>query len=74
MSVSIEENVELPETANEPLMTAPLDAVTEFNMASLPLTMSFFQLAKITPFQIMVGLVLVGIGSYPILSPKEIED
>ena len=46
MRVSIAENVELPETTSEPLITAPLEAVTDDKCASLPLTIIFFQLAK----------------------------
>ena len=44
--VSIAENVELPETTSDPLITAPLEAVTDDKCASLPLTIIFFQLAK----------------------------
>ena len=46
VSVSIEENVELPETTREPLIMAPLDAVTDEKWASLPLTISFFQVGN----------------------------
>ena len=44
--VSIAENVELPETTSEPLMTAPLEAVTDDKCALLPLTIIFFQVAN----------------------------
>ena len=43
MSVSIEENVELPETVSDPLIIAPFDAVTDAKCAELPLTIIFFQ-------------------------------
>ena len=45
-SVSTAENVELPETENDPLTMAPLDAVMDDRCASLPLTISFFQVAN----------------------------
>lgn len=44
--VSMAENVVLPETKSDPLITAPLEAVTDDKCASLPLTIIFFQLAK----------------------------
>jgi hypothetical protein len=44
--VSMDENVELPETNNEPLITTPFDAVIDDNSAELPLTISFFQVGN----------------------------
>lgn len=46
ISVSTAENVELPETENDPLTMAPLDDVMDDRCASLPLTISFFQVAN----------------------------
>jgi hypothetical protein len=46
ISVSIAENVELPETKSDPLMIAPFEAVIDANSTSLPLTISLFQLAN----------------------------
>lgn len=46
MRVSTAENVELPDTKSDPFITAPFDAVTDAKCASLPLTISFFQLAN----------------------------
>ena len=42
--VSTPENVELPETLRDPLITDPFDAVTDERCAALPLTIIFFQL------------------------------
>lgn len=46
IKVSTVENVELPETVRGPLIDTPLDAVTDERCASLPLTISFFQVAN----------------------------
>lgn len=46
IKVSIAENVELPDTMSDPLMTAPLDAVTDARCAPLPLTITLFHLAN----------------------------
>ncbi len=46
VSVSIAENVELPETTRDPLIMAPLDAVTDENWALLPLNITLFQVGN----------------------------
>ncbi len=58
VSVSIEENVELPETTREPLIMAPLDAVTDEKWASLPLTISFFQVGNSYSVLTIIGFVV----------------
>jgi hypothetical protein len=56
--VSIEENVELPETTRDPLIMAPLDAVTDEKWASLPLTISFFQVGNSYSVLTIIGFVV----------------
>jgi hypothetical protein len=58
VSVSIEENVELPETTREPLIMAPLDAVTDEKWASLPLTISFFQVGNSYSVLTIIGFIV----------------
>ena len=56
--VSIEENVELPETTREPLIIAPLDAVTDEKWAPLPLTISFFQVGNSYSVLTIIGFIV----------------
>lgn len=58
VSVSIEENVELPETTRGPLIMAPLDAVTDEKWASLPLTISFFQVGNSYSVLTIIGFIV----------------
>lgn len=51
--VSTADNVVLPDTMSEPLMITPFDAVTDVKCASLPLTISFFQLANYHSIKIL---------------------
>ena len=44
--VSTLDKVELPETISDPLIIRPLDAVTDAKCASLPLTITLFQVAN----------------------------
>jgi|688.fasta_scaffold285313_2 hypothetical protein len=46
INVSIAENVELPDTTKEPLIIAPFDDVTDDRWASLPLTITLFQVGN----------------------------
>jgi hypothetical protein len=56
--VSIEENVELPETIREPFIMAPLDAVTDENWALLPLNITLFQVGNSYSVLTVIGFVV----------------
>jgi hypothetical protein len=57
INVSIEENVEPPDTISEPLITAPLDAVTDEKWASLPLTINLFQVGNSYSILTVIGFI-----------------
>jgi hypothetical protein len=55
INVSIAENVELPDTTKEPLIIAPFDDVTDDRWASLPLTITLFQVANYYSILLLSG-------------------
>ena len=62
MRVSIAENVELPETASDPLIMAPFDEVTADKCAELPLTITLFQVANYYSNLLISGLFSIHIN------------